>query len=139
MIDLKKYREIGGFDSLYSPFYWEDIDLSYRAWKQGYSVLFDPEIVVEHHHESTIKSFFSDFYVTSIAYRNQLLFIWKNIYDTRLLAEHNKALIKQLIRSIFSDPAFISGYFRALEKKSGIMNSKKQLLSDHEILARFTQ
>lgn len=139
IIDLAKYNKIGGFDSIYSPFYWEDIDLSYRAWKQGYTILFDPSVLVEHHHESTIKSYFSTMYITSIAYRNQLLFIWKNIRDTNLLNEHNTALFKQLIRSIATDPAFISGYFRALAKKNDIINSTNPLLSDHEILAQFTE
>ncbi|MBP7967295.1 glycosyltransferase family 2 protein [Candidatus Woesebacteria bacterium] len=139
IIDVKKYREIGGFDSIYSPFYWEDIDLSYRAWKQGYRVLFDPSILVEHHHESTIKSFFSSMFITSIAYRNQLLFIWKNIQDNDLRSQHTIALIKQLLRSITTDPAFISGYIRALMKKRDIMNSVKSLRTDHEILAQFTK
>ncbi|PJE58197.1 MAG: glycosyltransferase family 2 protein, partial [Candidatus Portnoybacteria bacterium CG10_big_fil_rev_8_21_14_0_10_36_7] len=48
---------LNGFDELYSPFYWEDIDLSYRAWKTGYTVLFDPQVLVEHHHETTIRTF----------------------------------------------------------------------------------
>ncbi len=138
VIDLQKYKNLGGFDSLYSPFYWEDIDLSYRAWKRGYTILFDPEIVVQHHHESTIKSYFSDFYVNSIAYRNQLLFIWKNIDDPQLLREHALATIKQCMRSITSDPGFISGYWRALAKKSAIIKPSKSFFSDHEILTQFS-
>ncbi len=138
LIDIQKYKTLGGFDSIYSPFYWEDIDLSYRAWKQGYSVLFDADIVVEHHHESTIKSLFSDVFVTSIAYRNQLLFIWKNIDDPKLLREHTFATIKQCIRSIVSDPAFLSGYWRAIAKKSDIIKPSKPFYSDHEILAQFS-
>ena len=139
ILDVSKYKKIGGFDSLYSPFYWEDIDLSYRAWKQGYRVLFDPSIVVEHQHESTIKSYFSSMFVTSIAYRNQLLFIWKNIQDNDLRTQHTTAIIKQFLRSIPADPAFITGYFRALMKKRDIMNSVKSLRTDHEILAQFTK
>src|SRR5262245_31151865 len=34
-IDRQKYLAIGGFDSLYRPFYLEDTDLSYQAWKRG--------------------------------------------------------------------------------------------------------
>src|SRR3989339_8177 len=29
MFDAKKMMQLGGFDELFSPFYWEDIDLSY--------------------------------------------------------------------------------------------------------------
>lgn len=37
----KIWEKLGGFDEMYSPFYWEDIDLSYRAWKRGYKVLWN--------------------------------------------------------------------------------------------------
>src|SRR5207237_10888838 len=35
-IHRKKFLAIGGFDSLYHPFYVEDTDLSYQAWKRGW-------------------------------------------------------------------------------------------------------
>ena len=28
-----KCLELGGFETIYAPYYWEDTDLSYRAWK----------------------------------------------------------------------------------------------------------
>jgi len=31
-------KELGGFDPIYSPFYWEDSDLTFRALKRGYRV-----------------------------------------------------------------------------------------------------
>ena len=34
-IDKNKFNTLSGFDTLYSPFYFEDLDLSYRAWKKG--------------------------------------------------------------------------------------------------------
>ena len=40
----------GGFDPLYEPFYWEDIDLCWQAWSAGRRVLYQPASVVEHHH-----------------------------------------------------------------------------------------
>ena len=45
------WEKLGGFDELYSPFYWEDIDLSYRAIKSGYKILFEPKSVVIHEHQ----------------------------------------------------------------------------------------
>lgn len=88
IVDKQKFDAIGGFDELYKPFYWEDIDLSYRAWKSGYEILFDPTILVIHHHESTIGKYFSSGAVKKIAYRNQLIFIWKNITDRKLVFDH---------------------------------------------------
>ena len=51
--------KLGGFDGLYDPFYWEDIDLSYRAQKSGYKVIFEPKSIVTHEHEKgTVKEMF---------------------------------------------------------------------------------
>ena len=33
--DRQKLLELGGFDPLFAPFYLEDTDLSYLAWKRG--------------------------------------------------------------------------------------------------------
>ena len=70
---------LGGMDEkLLSPFYWEDIDLCYRAAKRGLILGWEPGGIVEHHHESTISKFPKS-YVQRVRERNQLLCIWKNI------------------------------------------------------------
>jgi GT2 family glycosyltransferase len=51
IFDRRKFLELSGFDSIYSPFYWEDIDLSYRAWKKGFRSIFQPKSKVDHYHE----------------------------------------------------------------------------------------
>jgi len=48
------WQKLGGFDPLYHPFYWEDFDLGYRAWKAGYQIIWEPQAVVHHRHETTI-------------------------------------------------------------------------------------
>jgi len=90
------WEKLGGMDELYHPFYWEDVDLSYRAWKRGYKVIWDPRVVVYHKHEGTI-SRFSKKYVNLIAERNRLLFIWKNITSPKMILEHKFWLIKKLL------------------------------------------
>jgi GT2 family glycosyltransferase len=44
------WNKFGGMDTIYNPFYWEDIDLSYRALKAGYRIMFEPKSVVGHFH-----------------------------------------------------------------------------------------
>lgn len=80
------WNKLGGFDTLYNPFYYEDIDLSYRALKSGYKVLFEPQAVVTHsHEEGSIKKNYSKSNVKVIAYRNQFIFAWKNATDSILI------------------------------------------------------
>lgn len=92
----EKWLELGGFDSLYKPFYWEDVDLSYRAWKRGYRVVWEPEARVVHRHKGTINTHFSKKYIDFIGERNRLFFIWKNITDTEMFKAHKIYLLKKL-------------------------------------------
>lgn len=140
LIDTNKFRNLHGFDEIYSPFYWEDIDLSYRAWKYGYKVLFDPNVVVQHHHESTIGSFYKKKAIEQIAYRNQLLFIWKNITSFPLLLSHFFYLKLFILKAITKgDVTFLKAYFQALGKLPSIKraNNKHFIRTDHEIFSKF--
>jgi GT2 family glycosyltransferase len=138
VINKKLYKEIGGFDSLYAPFYWEDIDLSYRAWKAGYRIFFDPGIAVQHHHESTIGKYFSKDEVRSIAYRNQFVFIWKNIEDRSLLISHVIRLLFSLPVMVFKDSAFVKGFWMAFTSLSNIIKKRKSnKIKDLDILDIF--
>ncbi len=142
IFDAKKMKQLGGMDELYSPFYWEDIDLSYRAKKQGFDVIFDPDIKVIHHHETTIGSQFSKKKITSISYRNQLICIWKNISSLSYIVQHKYYLLKLLVQSMMKgDSTFLKGFFQALLlfpqifiKRFSISHNR----SDHEILEKHT-
>jgi O-antigen biosynthesis protein len=86
--DRRKFFELGGFDHLLAPFYLEDTDLGYLAWKRGWKVLYQPASVVWHEHRGTIGKKFSPAYIQSVLKKNFLLFAWKNIHETTRLAGH---------------------------------------------------
>ncbi len=95
------YDILGGYDDLYHPFYYEEIDLSYRALKRGYKILYIPEAKAYHKIRSSIsKSAYFD-KIKYISGRNNYLFIWKNITDRDFVLQ---MLIYQplfLIRDLF--------------------------------------
>lgn len=72
------FEKIGGFDKLYYPAYWEDIDLSFQARKLGYSVLFEPKAEVDHNHETTNRSVFGEKKINDMSWKNAKKFTWKN-------------------------------------------------------------
>ncbi len=134
IIDRKKFRDLGGFDSMYAPFYWEDIDLSYRAWKSGYEIYFEPSILVEHHHESTISKYFGSHRIKTIAFRNQFLFIWKNIDNLFFLLEHFMFLPYYLLRFLMKmDLDFFRGFIQAIALIPKI-KKKRYTISDNKVL-----
>lgn len=86
--DRQKLLELGGFDALYEPFYLEDADLSYMAWKRGWTVHYEPRSIVYHEHRGTIGRHFDEAHIRRVLRKNFLLFAWKNIHDWRMLAAH---------------------------------------------------
>lgn len=143
MFDKEKLAVLSNFDQIYSPFYWEDIDLSYRAYKRTWSVLFDPAIIVEHHHESTIGKYFSQNKIKTIAYRNHFMFMWINISDRALLAQHFNQVMIGFIQAITRrDYSYIFGLLAAINKIPEVLHSrysasKQWRLSDNEVLSLF--
>ncbi|MBK8095786.1 MAG: glycosyltransferase [Planctomycetes bacterium] len=84
--DRRMYLAIGGFDTLYDPFYMEDTGLSWQAHRRGWQCLFTARASVLHEHRGTSRKAFGDDYVDGMIRRNQHLFLWRNITDPRLTA-----------------------------------------------------
>ncbi len=135
------YQKFGGMDEIYNPFYWEDIDLSYRAQKSGYRIVFDSASTVVHvHGEGAIKKNFKNDKVTYTAYRNQFIFIWKNITDFRLLFSHFMYLPIHILGAVKrGDINFFKGFFLALKRLPAIINRRQKQkryykLSDADVI-----
>lgn len=86
--DRRKFLELGGFDELLAPFYLEDTDIGYLAWKRGWKVLYQPRSVVYHEHRGTIGKKFSAAQIDLVLKKNFALFCWKNIHEWPRLASH---------------------------------------------------
>ena len=131
---------LGGFDEAYSPFYWEDADLGYRAWKRGWKSLYQPSGTVYHQHSASISKIKSD--VTQrIRTRNSLFFIWRNIEDRDMLRTHSRWLPLILARKwLAGDLAFIRGWRDAYAHRKEAIEARRQdsehrVLSDREIFS----
>jgi GT2 family glycosyltransferase len=133
------WQELDGMDEkLLSPFYWEDIDLCFRAAKRGYLNLWEPNGKVVHEHESTISKF-PKVYVARVKERNQLLMLWKNIHSKKLMKEHVLGLISRLLRH----PGYIRIVLMAFGRFGIMLKARKKEIreskvSDEVIFARFT-
>jgi len=120
------WDKLGGMDELYNPFYWEDIDLSYRARKVGWKIYFEPKSIVHHYHEEgKIKREFTPADVKKIVYRNQFIFIWKNLTDAREVMLHFLWTPVRLFQALFSgELLMVQGYVLALQKLSIILRHR---------------
>ena len=96
------FQKLGGFDTIYDPFYNEDQDLGMRAWRSGYKLLWEPKSIVEHRHESTTSKF-PKLFLIYVKERNILLTTLRNITNQKMLLENK---IWQFLR-ILSGPNYL--------------------------------
>ena len=115
--DREKFLELGGFDPLFHPFYVEDADLSYAAWKRGWKVLYQPAAVVHHEHRGTIGKRFSPESIDAILKKNHALMVWKNAHRWSWLAGHFFFLYTGILFSFLlgapTHHVTLRGYWRA--------------------------
>jgi len=126
--DRRKFLELGGFDELLAPFYLEDTDLGYLAWKRGWKVLYQPRSVVYHEHRGTIGKRFSEAQIQAVLKKNYLLFCWKNIHEWRRLASHFFFSYGGALLSVATGDrpgrANLDGWWRAFRQLPGAVASR---------------
>lgn len=84
-ISRNRFLACGGFNRLYYPAYWEDVDLGYRAWKSGLINVYQPASLM-YHMKAASWGKESSAYVQQINIRNSWLFTWHNVDDPTILA-----------------------------------------------------
>lgn len=139
----EKFRELGGFDELYRPFYWEDIDLCCRAWRRGWKVALEPASLVHHEGKGTISRFFAPGTIRRVYWKNRFLFTWKNLRDGALIAQHLACLPFLLAGlPLVRGPAALGGFRQALGQLPEALRKRRRepgdaALSDRQILELF--
>jgi GT2 family glycosyltransferase len=147
LFDRRIFLELGGFDDLYLPFFVEETDLCYRAWKRGYRVLYDPRPWLVHHHRESgtiLKKFAWN--VRKVQYRkNRLLFLWKNLTHPGYILLHLFYLFLQLCFGwVVGHTVFYRGFREAIKKWPEVRRQRAlerglSVRSDTEVFEAFGQ
>ena len=142
MVNRQKYLDLGGFDSMYHPLYYEEIDLSYRALKRGWKVHYEPQSIAYHKVQATITRQEKLRRISLISARNNYLFIWKNILDRSMTLTFLFYIPLFLLRDLFRlKSRFWIAFYMALKRlpralKGRSIEQSDVLYSDREILSR---
>ena len=126
MFDRRKFLELGGFEPLLAPIYWEDVEISYRAWKRGLTVLYEPRSEVRHRVSSTMRKV-NRRKVKRMQQRNRLIFHWINLHDSFLLASHAAWVMLLAITSpLLLKPGFLLSCIAALKALPDIVQRRRE-------------
>lgn len=140
LVSRDAFFDLGGFDEIYTPFAWEDLDLGYRSIKRGFSNLYCPDVTMFHKREATSKEKFTSVQFKSIVWKNKFIFMWSNLTDIDIILKHLLLLPVKLIKFTFNGRwPYVFGFIRALFVIHRILRKRyreKQFfkLSDKNIL-----
>lgn len=124
-IRKEMFLQLGGFLSIYRPFYYEDRDLGTRAWQRGWKTYFEPESKVVHDHSSTIKRFFPYKKIRIIKRRNRLFYLWLHLSVPRLFFSHLPwVLVRLLTRLLRFDTVYALALLSALLRAGEVIRSR---------------
>jgi GT2 family glycosyltransferase len=138
--DRKKVLRLGGFDEIYLPGRYEDVDLCFRAWKSGYKGIYEPKSIIYHKGYESFKKAFSDKDIYAMVFRNSILFMLKNITDVWPRIKFCFWLPPRLLFFILAGKAYLAGgFWRALLLLPEVGKRRKEAvktfkLSDKQVL-----
>lgn len=135
--DRRKFLELGGFAELLRPFYLEDTDLGFMAWKRGWKVFYQPRSHVWHEHRGTIGKKFSPDYIQAMLKKNFILFGWKNLGEwPRLLSNFAYTWSGAVLSLLFGDSperSNLAGMWRAFLQLPEAITARWQARSLAEV------
>ena len=125
LVRKDRFWELEGFDEIYTPFAWEDLDLGYKACKRGYRHYYCPDAVLYHKREATTRPLFRETKFKALVWRNKFIFMWSLLTDYRILLEHFISLPVKLIKFTFNGRwPYVIGFFLALLKIFSILRKR---------------
>jgi GT2 family glycosyltransferase len=136
----QKFLEIGGYDPMYLPAYYEDVDLCYRAWKSGWRGYHVPESHQFHVGGASFNRAYDETWRHELAFRNSILFMVKNINDPWLFLKFIFFLkLRVMAAWLLNHPTVKRGFAASLKKwpqawRSRRLEKKSQKLRDRDIL-----
>ncbi|HBB65906.1 MAG: hypothetical protein A2049_03295 [Elusimicrobia bacterium GWA2_62_23] len=116
LVSREKLLQLGLFDERFSPFYFEDMDLSLRAKMAGWRILYFPGAKVYHRHAgSTVKTEYTHFRWNLIHKRNYFLLIFKHAAALGIFPACMATLpLFVIYKTLTGHPFFLLGFAAAV-------------------------
>ncbi len=98
-VDRAKFLALAGFDPLYLPGRYEDLDLAFRGWLAGWTACFVPDAVAWHLGRATFGPQWGE-RSDELDSRNALLFAWRHLRSPLHWGSHLTFLVARVIWSV---------------------------------------
>ncbi len=111
LVDREKFLTVGGIGPFNRA---NDTDLSYRARKRGWEIIYEPESVVYHFGMATDNRLWASSDIKAIHRKEALLLIWRNFTNPALICEHIKNYPVLASRKMWGKKVFIKSFIEAI-------------------------
>ncbi len=123
--DRSKLLETGGFDPLTAMV--EDVELSYRGWKRGWVILYEPRSVAYHDASQTMDRRYKRKALDKISRRSRILMHWMLLHDPEMFARHLTSIAGRFLVSwLILDWRFYWSIFTGLQNLSTIRRKRSE-------------
>lgn len=118
LIHAEKFRELGGFQELFNPYYFEDAEIGLMAWRNGWASLYVPDARCFHRISSTIGKNTGKEKVRIIARRNKFLMHAIHLGGWRRLIWQISLLIPAMMGLLLPDSRMGKSYREYLLRRT---------------------
>ncbi len=126
LVNTKKIKLIGGFNSLFSPFYGEDFELCLRAWRMGWKCYYEHDAVCRHEISGTTKDYKKRNWVKFIYFRNRYFAHFLHLDGLDLLKWNIQIFIFDFLLSVLMLKFYkVKAYVSYLSNLNLLVQSKK--------------
>jgi len=123
--DREKFLKIGGFDPLTAMY--EDIEISYRGWKRGWLVKYEPRSIAYHDARQTMERRYKRRSLEMMSLRSRILMHWMLLHDRRMFGMHLASISMRLLISwIWLDWPFYRAVFSGLKNLKSVVRKRAE-------------
>jgi GT2 family glycosyltransferase len=121
----EKFLNIGGLDPLTAMY--EDIEISYRAWKRGWTIRYEPRSIAYHDARQTMERRYRRRALNRMSRRSRILMHWILLHDRRMFGQHLASISLCLLTSwLWLDWAFYWAVFTGLGKIGTVLKKRNE-------------
>jgi O-antigen biosynthesis protein len=122
--DRSKFLEVGGFDPLAVMV--EDVEVSYRGWKRGWCIKYEPRSVAYHDASRTMDRRYRRRTLDRMSRRSRILMHWMLLHDPGMFASHLLSITGRLLVSwLILDWRFYWAVFSGLGLLPAILRKRR--------------
>lgn len=132
------FVEMGGFDKLFAPFDWEDVDLSISARRRGRRVIVVPEATAVHRRMPVgLDDSVTPDVARAVKERNRLLLRWKHLSTRAEASDHLVALWRTVLEAgLAGDRRVLEDVCLAISRLGAVAESRASVSGSAELELR---